>query len=444
MPTPTDAPDLYRPTADAARLVADHARPFETTPDADAFLDRTASARVVCLGEATHGTQEFYRVRAELTRALIERGGVRIVAVEADWPDAERVDAYVRHREPEEHEWQAFARFPSWMWRNEPVRDFVEWLRGWNADRRPDDRAGFFGLDLYSLYTSADRVLAYLDAHDPGLAADARQRYGCLAPFEGEPADYGRALALSRYDDCRGEVTEMLRDLLHKRIAQTAGAQGRAPDDFPYFDAVQNARVVRDAEAYYRESFLGGANTWNLRDAHMTETLRALLDARRVWGDRAVLVGFGTHAGTVLAADGWGEPGRVMAVRPSHPESVEGLCHAAGVERFVLPLRDAPDALRDELARSRIERFIGVIYRPETEMQSHYLPAAPRPPVRRVGLDRRDVGAPAARRERRAGLAPRPPVPALGRLTGRDLRPAGASRPPAEHPEEHAPVCPCA
>ena len=298
------------------------------------------------------------------------------------------------------------------MWRNEPVRDFVEWLRDWNADRPPGDRAGFFGLDLYSLYTSADRVLAYLDARDPELAADARRRYGCLAPFEGDPADYGRALALSRYDSCRDDVTQTLRDLLHKRIARTAGAEGREPGDFPYFDAVQNARVVRDAEAYYRETFLGGANTWNLRDAHMTDTLRALLDhvgdesraavwahnshlgdaaatgmsargevnvghlARRVWGDRAYLVGFGTHAGTVLAADDWDSPGRVMAVRPSRPDSVERVCHETGLGRFTLPLRGAAGPLADELARPRLERFVGVIYRPETELQSHYVPAA--------------------------------------------------------------------
>ena len=416
-PAAADA-DVYRSAADTARLVAEHAQPFERAPDADAFLDRTAGARVVCLGEATHGTDEFYRVRAELTRALVERGGVRVVAVEADWPDAERVDAYVRHRDPGEHEWQAFGRFPSWMWRNEPVRDFVEWLRDWNAGRPEHDRAGFFGLDLYSLYTSIGQVLAYLDARDPELAADARRRYGCLMPFEGEPADYGRALARSRYDDCRDEVTEMLRGLLQKRIARTAQAQDRAADgpvghggDFPYFDAVQNARLVRDAEAYYRESFLGGANTWNLRDTHMTETLRALLDyfgegsraavwahnshlgdaaatamgargevnvghlSRRIWGDGAYLVGFGTHAGTVLAADDWGGPGRVQTVRPSHPESVERVGHETGVPRFALPLRGADAALRDELARPRLERAIGVIYRPQTELQSHYFPA---------------------------------------------------------------------
>ena len=410
MPTPT-APDaaVYRTPAEIAELVAEHAVPFDAAPDPAAFLERTAGARVVGLGEATHGTDEFYRVRAELTKALVADGGVRVVAVEADWPDAERVDAYVRHREPGEREWEAFARFPSWMWRNEPVRDFVEWLRDWNADRPEEDRAGFFGLDLYSLYTSAAEVLRYLEARDPELAEDARLRYGCLAPFEGEPADYGRALARARYDDCRDDVTAMLRDLLEKRLAQTAGDHGT--DDFPYFDAVQNARVVRDAEAYYRATFLGGANTWNLRDTHMTATLQALLDhfgegsraavwahnshvgdaaatqmgqrgevnvghlCRRAFGDAAYLVGFGTHTGTVYAADDWGSPGRVKDVRPSHPESVEWLGHASGIPRFTLPLRDAADDLRYELGHPRLERAIGVIYRPETELQSHYFPA---------------------------------------------------------------------
>ena len=404
-------PAVYRPPEEIAALVAEHAVPFDDAPEAGAFLERTAGARVVGLGEATHGTDEFYRIRAELTKALITDGGVRIVAVEADWPDAERVDAYVRHREPGEHAWEAFGRFPSWMWRNEAVRDFVEWLREWNADRPEGDRAGFFGLDLYSLYTSMAEVLRYLDDRDPDLAADARLRYACLAPFEGEPADYGRALALRRYDDCRDDVTALLRDLLQKRIAQTATGHGREPDDFPYFDAVQNARVVRDAEAYYREMFLGGANTWNLRDTHMTATLQALLDhvgdgsraavwahnshvgdaaatqmgqrgevnvghlCRRVFGDAAYLVGFGTHTGTVFAADDWGSPGRVKKVRPSHAESVERLGHASGVPRFTLPLRGAADDLRYELGHPRLERAIGVIYRPETELQSHYFPA---------------------------------------------------------------------
>ena len=403
---------MYRSGDELARLVAEHAEPFDSVDafDPGPILDRIGNARVVCIGEASHGTSEFYRVRARITQALVEQKGFQIVAAEADWADAERIDAYVRHREPGETERDAFGRFPTWMWRNEEVRDFVEWLRGRNAGLGEAGRAGFYGLDLYGLYESLHEVLRYLDETDPDLAADARLRYGCLMPFEGEPADYGRALARTRYDGCEAGAVAMLRDLLRKRLTATAGAHGT--DDFPYFNAVENARVVRDAEEYYREMFVGGANTWNLRDTHMVTTLQSLMEhvgddaravvwahnshvgdamatqmgqqqgdinvghlCRRAFGDDAYLIGFGTHTGTVVAADGWGDAGHVKAVRPSHPESIEGVAHASGVARFTLPLRNAADELRDELARPRLERAIGVIYRPETELQSHYFAA---------------------------------------------------------------------
>ena len=410
---------VYRTPVEIASLVAEHAEPFGSVDDADLgpLLDRIGDARVVCLGEASHGTDEFYRLRARITQALVEHKGFRVVAVEADWPDAERVDAYVRGRAPGEAEWEAFARFPTWMWRNEPVRDLVEWLRGWNEGR--DEGTGFFGLDVYSLYTSLSEVLRYLDARDPDLAATARERYACLAPFS-DPADYGRAVVSARYRDCEHEVVVMLQDLLRQRLRLTVGGasdggEARSGEAFPFFDAAQNARVVRDAEAYYREAFYGNVSTWNLRDTHMMGTLTGLLDffstaggaeakavvwahnshlgdaaatemgqrgeinlghlCRRRFGDDAYLVGFGTHAGTVLAADDWGGEGRVKEVRPSHPESYEWLGHASGVERFFLPLREADDRLRYELGHPRLERAIGVIYRPETELQSHYFAA---------------------------------------------------------------------
>ncbi|HEX8299186.1 MAG TPA: erythromycin esterase family protein [Rubricoccaceae bacterium] len=403
--------DVYRSPADLARLVAEHAEPFDSVDDFDPepILERIGDARVVCIGEATHGTSEFYRLRARITQALVDQKGFRIVAAEADWADAERIDAYVRGREPGETERDAFGRFPTWMWRNEEVRDFVEWLRDRNAGRDEAERAGFFGLDLYGLYESLHEVLRYLDATDPELAADARIRYGCLMPFEGDPAAYGRALIRTRYAGCESGVVGMLRDLLRKRLAATAGTHGT--DDFPFFNATENARVVADAEAYYRESFVGGANTWNLRDTHMVATLQSLMDhvgddakavvwahnshvgdalatqmgaqgdinvghlCRQAFGDGAYLIGFGTHTGTVFAADGWGETGRVKTVRPSHPESIEGVAHASGVARFTLPLCHGTDDLRAELSRPRIERAIGVIYRPETELQSHYFAA---------------------------------------------------------------------
>ncbi|HEX8386508.1 MAG TPA: erythromycin esterase family protein [Rubricoccaceae bacterium] len=411
-PRPADAgAEVHRTPDEAARLVAEHAEPFASVDafDPGPMLDRIGDARVVCIGEATHGTSEFYRLRARITQALIEQKEFQIVAVEADWADAERIDAYVRHREPGETERDAFGRFPTWMWRNEEVRDFVEWLRERNDGRGEADRAGFFGLDLYGLYESLHEVLRYLDETDPDLAADARLRYGCLMPFEGDPADYGRALARTRYDGCEKGVVEMLRDLLRKRLTATAGAHGT--NDFPFFNATENARVVADAEAYYRESFVGSANTWNLRDTHMVATLQSLMEhvgpdaravvwahnshvgdaaatqmghqgdinvghlCRQAFGDDAYLIGFGTHTGTVFAADGWGDAGHVKAVRPSHPDSVEGLAHASGVERFTLPLRHAAPDLRDEMGGPRLERAIGVIYRPETELQSHYFAA---------------------------------------------------------------------
>ncbi len=420
-PPSGDAPDpatVYRTSDEIAALVGEHAEPFESVDDADldALLDRIGDARVVCIGEASHGTHEFYALRARITRALIERKGFTVVAAEADWPDMERVDAYVRHRDPGESEWEAFARFPTWMWRNEPVRDFVEGLRAWNDGRAEADRAGLFGLDVYSLYTSLQEVLDYLEDRDPELADVARERYACLTPFAEDPALYGRAVVSRRYRDCEAEAVAMLRDLLRQRLRLTAGDEAGAAADgaFPFFDAAQNARVVRDAEAYYREMFYGNVSTWNLRDTHMMGTLVGLLDffstdgreakavvwahnshlgdaaatqmgqrgevnlghlCRRQYGDGAYLVGFGTHTGTVLAADDWGGEGHVKDVRPSHTESYEWLGHESGVERFFLPLRGADDSLVYELGHPRLERAIGVIYRPETELQSHYFPA---------------------------------------------------------------------
>ena len=429
-PASTGAPDpatVYRPSAETAALVAEHAQPFGTVDDADLgpLLERIGDARVVCIGEASHGTSEFYRLRARITQALIEQKGFTVVGCEADWPDMERVDAYVRHREPAgrrgpsgEPEWQAFGRFPAWTWRNREVADFVEWLRGWNEGRDEGGRAGMFGLDVYSLHTSMTEVLRYLERRDADLADVARERYSCLAPFADEPADYGRAVLAQRYRDCEEGAVAMLRDLLGQRLRLTGGDGASGGDGpFAFFDATQNARVVRNAEAYYREMFYGTVSTWNLRDAHMMGTLVSLLDffgraggdrdgakavvwahnshlgdaaatqmgargeinlgylCRQRYGDGAYLVGFGTHAGTVLAADDWGGEGRVKDVRPSHPESYERLGHESGVGTFFLPLRDADGRLRDELGRPRLERAIGVVYRPETELQSHYFPA---------------------------------------------------------------------
>jgi protein-L-isoaspartate(D-aspartate) O-methyltransferase len=399
-----------RPASGAAsvgRLVREVAEPIVGQGahlDLAGLIERIGDARIVCLGEATHGTSEFYALRAEITKALIRERGFTVVAAEADWPDAARIDRYVRGQPPARvPEWRAFARFPQWMWRNHEVLGFVEWLREWNATRTP---VGFYGLDLYSLYRSIRLVLDYLDRVDPPSARIARQRYGALMPWEGDPATYGRAVLGGRYRACEEEVVGMLRDMLAREVDYATR------DGHHFLDAVGNARVVANAEAYYRIMYYGGAASWNLRDSHMFETLEAVLrfhgpqakavlwehnshlgDAaatemavrgelnvghlcRRTFGDGAYLLGFGTDHGHVAAAHEWDGPMRVMAVRPSHPQSYEHVCHLAEVPAFLLPLRHPRRAeVRDELTPPRLERAIGVVYRPDTELQSHYFHA---------------------------------------------------------------------
>lgn len=381
---------------------------IEPLPDLDdpAFaeaFDRYAECRVVLLGEASHGTSEFYRARAAITRRLIERHGFRIVAVEADWPDAAVIDRHVRHREPQPEAPPPFTRFPTWMWRNAEVASLLRWMRRFNEARAPQDRAGFYGLDLYSLNASVRAVIDYLDGVDPETARVARERYGCLMPWMKDPAHYGLAALTHEHAKCEDAVLAMLDDLLEKRIE--LARQDRAH----WFEAEQNARLVANAEHYYRAMYRGAAESWNVRDSHMFETLLQVLreggesaravvwahnshlgDARHTemgrergelnlgqlcrehFGQDAALIGFGTHTGTVAAASDWDAPMRVMDVRPSMEGSVERLFVDAGEPRGVLHLRDADEALRRELDAERLERFIGVIYRPDTERWSHY------------------------------------------------------------------------
>lgn len=369
----------------------------------DSTLDRIGDARVVCIGEATHGTSEFYRYRARLTRRLIETKGFTLVGLEADWPDAARIDRYVRHLPSDPPEWSAFARFPGWMWRNHEMLAFAEWLRTWNVGHPP---VSIRGLDLYSLHRSIQCVLEYLDRVDPPSARVARERYGALMPWAADPATYGRAVLTGRYTSCEGEVVAMLRDLLAREMAYVTR------DGEAFLDAAGNARVVAGAEAYYRVMYYGGPAGWNQRDRHMMDTLEAVMggagpeskmvvwahnshvgDAsatemgvrgehnigqlcRQRFGERAWLIGFGTDHGTVAAAHEWDGPMEIMQVRPSHARSYERLAHATGVPAFRLSLRyPARPAVRDELMPARLERAIGVIYRPETELQSHWFQA---------------------------------------------------------------------
>jgi len=391
-------------------LLRQHAEPLPALDDprfADAF-ERFADARVVLIGEASHGTSEFYRARAAITRRLIERHGFKIVAVEADWPDAATIDRHVRHLPHQPMRTPPFTRFPTWMWRNTDVDAFVSFLREHNAGKPQDERTGFHGLDLYNMTASIAAVLSYLDSVDPEAAAIARRRYACLEPWSREPAAYGREALTQGYAMCEEPVTQSLMDMLRKQLDYVRNDGDR------FFDATQNARLVADAERYYRIMYYGAHHSWNLRDKHMFDTLQRLLawegpnskvvvwahnshigDARytdmgsergelnlgqlcrQAFGRDAALIGFGTHSGTVAAASDWDAPMEVKTVRPSRPDSYEALCHQVGLERFLFDLRPGQNAgLRQALSARRLERYIGVIYRPETERWSHYAHAS--------------------------------------------------------------------
>ncbi|MBX3502735.1 MAG: protein-L-isoaspartate(D-aspartate) O-methyltransferase [Alphaproteobacteria bacterium] len=395
-------------TRSLSQMIADAAEPLPglDDPNFGALFERYADRRVVLLGEASHGTSEFYHGRAAITRHLIEKRGFEILAVEADWPDAAAVDRYVRHKPARLDVEPPFQRFPTWMWRNLEMDALLDWMRAHNDGVPVDRRAGFYGLDLYNMHGSIAAVLAYLDRVDPQAAAVARERYGCLTPWQRDPATYGRAVLTAGYGKCEEAVIAQCRDLLRRRL-EYAGRDGES-----FLDAAQNARLVASAERYYRIMYYGGAQSWNLRDTHMFETLQNLLEARGpnskaiVWahnshigdarftdmgnvrgelnlgqlcrqrfGKQAALIGFGTHTGTVAAADDWDGDMEVKAVRPSHRDSVERLCHDSGVSRFLLDL-GGDAALRGRLLEPRLQRFIGVIYRPESELLSHYSDAS--------------------------------------------------------------------
>lgn len=411
VPTSTTATSTVKRRTGLPELIRQVAEPIESINhlDLQPLLDRIGEARLVLIGEATHGTSEFYRMRAEITKALVADKGFDFVAIEADWPDAYRIHDFVTHQErAEPHDWEAFARFPTWMWRNHEVLDFVHWLRDFNLQHRaPDRRVGFYGLDLYSMYTSIDRVLKYLDDVDAAAADVARARYGCLAPWEADPASYGRAALSGRYRSCEAEVTRMLRDLLQRR-GEHAVRDGEA-----LFDAQLNAQLVADAEQYYRIMYYGSDESWNHRDTHMFQTLERLLDrhgsdskavvwehnshlgdaaatqfgkhgqinvghlCRQEFGEAVYAIGQGTDHGTVAAASHWEGAMEIKRVRPANPESYEHLMHLSEMDAFLLPLtKSASQQLTSALAARRLERAIGVIYRPDTERLSHYFDAS--------------------------------------------------------------------
>ncbi|KAH8667585.1 putative erythromycin esterase [Tricladium varicosporioides] len=397
--------DLLRENVEVLPLVSD--------PSFATHFHQLGKYKIVLLGDGSHGTSEFYEARAKITQHLIEHHGFNIVAVEADWPDAEAIDRYVRRRPgPTSHvvvneDEAAFKRFPRWMWRNHEVHDFVEWLREHNKGLGREKKAGFYGLDLYSMGTSIQAVIKYLDHIDPKMAMVARKRYGSLQPWAENPHEYGLGALVGAFKSCEEDVLKMLKQLLGQRLEYSSHPQ----DGEEFHSSEQNARVIADAERYYKAMYYSNAQSWNLRDTHMFETLNRLLEQKGksakavVWahnshlgdargtsmgwnrqelnigqllkqkfGNNVVSLGCGTHAGTVAAADEWDSDMRIMEVNPSLPDSYEMLAHQTGIPRFFLDLRKEhcnPD-LRAELMKKRLERFIGVIYRPSTERQSHY------------------------------------------------------------------------
>jgi len=382
--------------------------------DYDRLIGAAGDADIVLIGEASHGTHEFYEERARITQRLIRELHFDAVAVEADWPDAYRVNAYVRHMSDDHSADEAlagFKRFPTWMWRNRVVERFAEWLREHNAQVPAERQAGFYGMDLYSLHTSMDEVLRYLAKTDPEEATKARERYACFSTYGVDPQTYGYMAARAPSASCEDAALQQLMEL-RRRAAEYRGSDGRGAAD-AFFYAEQNARLVKNAEEYYRTMFRGGISSWNLRDRHMVETLYALCDHLRAqgsarprivvwahnshlgdaratqmgaWGEwnvgqlvrersgaSALNVGFTTFTGTVTAATEWDEPAQLKRVRPGLAGSYERLMHDVEGARFLVPLRDT--SVRDALDQPRLERAIGVIYRPETERQSHYFDA---------------------------------------------------------------------
>lgn len=381
--------------------------------DFSPLLDMIGDARFVLLGEATHGTHEFYKARAEISKRLITEKGFTVIAWEADWPDAVRVNRYIRGQSPDQSALEAlgdFKRFPLWMWRNADVLDLIGWLRHQN-DSLPagETNVGVYGLDLYSLYSSIHAVIAYLEKNDPQAAAAARQRYGCFDDFGRDAQAYGsRAGAIS----CEKQVVQQLVEL-RRQAAQFLQRDGRTAADEQFF-AEQNARVAKNAEHYYRALYHGRDDTWNLRDTHMADTLDEVMfhlerqgespkaivwahnshlgDARATQmgaggelnlgqlvrerhRDDARNIGFTTYSGTVTAASDWDEPPRRQKVRPALEGSYERHFHGLNVPNFMLQLRDREQTAA-ALASPLLERAIGVVYKPETERWSHYFNAS--------------------------------------------------------------------
>jgi erythromycin esterase-like protein len=407
--------EAYDDDSSIAEMVRHAALPLQgTANDYKTLIEVIGDAHVVLIGEASHGTHEFYRERARITQQLISEKGFNAVAVEADWPDSYEINRYVRHYDPEiktaEQALHGFKRFPQWMWRNMDVMNFVTWLRSFNNGLPTQQKIGFYGLDLYSMHASMHAVISYLDKIDLQAANEARQRYACFDRFDKQMQDYGFMALHGLEQSCEDEVVKQLQDLCD-HAWEYSRRDGQLAEE-AFFNAKQNARLARSAEKYYRSMFQGRVESWNLRDTHMFETLESLMQhlkrngtAKLIvwahnshvgnaqatemgqWGElnigqlaqqkfkaHAFSIGFSTYTGTVTAASGWDASAECKQVRKGLPGSYEALFHQVGIPNYMLILR-GDEPLSEALRGPRLERAIGVIYSPLSERQSHYFDA---------------------------------------------------------------------
>lgn len=390
-------------TLDAIRTAA---IPLNNTSSLDSVLDSIDDANLVLLGEATHGTHQFYDMRAEITKKLITEKNFNAIAIEGDWPDAYQINYYIHNQKYTRavDALASFDRFPTWMWRNVPILELSEWLRTYNDKQQPKKKVSFYGLDLYSLYRSVDTVIQCLEKIDPAAAAQARYHYSCFANFRTDPQEYAYAVARKAIQSCESEVLEQLNRMLVQNWEHLAHGEITAQDAF---NIEQNARVVKNAEHYYRAMFLSDVSCWNIRDSHMFETLNSLINYYQLQGietpkiiiwahnshlgnaaatqmrdrgeynigqlikehfdKKAFSIGFTTYNGTVSAASDWHAPVERKNIVDALPDSYEALFHALDIPNFFLPLNN-----KDIIPQTLLERAIGVIYHPQTERQSHY------------------------------------------------------------------------
>lgn len=372
------------------------------------LLKKINNAEIVLLGEATHGTQEFYEIRSEISKKLILEKKFNAIAIEGDWPDAYTINNYINHRDfnTAEEALRSFDRFPTWMWQNIPIRDLVEWLKTHNQATKT--QVNFFGLDLYSLYRSIDAIIAYLEKIDPLLAQEAKYYYACFEQFRHDPQEYGYSIFSRLSKSCHNDALQELKNL--EKLEWQLLQEKKATHDETFY-LVQNARVVKNSEGYYRSLFLDEVNNWNLRDSHMMETLEEIINyyhtrgiknpkiiiwahnshignaaatqmslqgefnigqlVKEKYGQQSFSLGFTTFNGMVSAASDWHMPIERKIIKDALPNSYENLFHQVGISPFLLTFED-----KTIVPEQLLERAIGVVYAPHTERQSHYFYAS--------------------------------------------------------------------